>query len=603
VAGLATVWRRPSWVTRGGAFALLSVLAVWASVETVLWSESRALVRLAEAGRDRLTLYGQSLHDELEKSANVPLVLSGDPEVAALLAEADGRRREARAERVNRRLEGLKEQLHTSAIYILDAEGVTLAASNWAEGEGSFVGRRFDFRPYFTAAMEGRSGRYFALGTASKLPGYYLSMPVLAGGRVLGAVVGKTSMESLEAGWRGGGERVFVTDRWGIIFITNTPEWRFRALSPLEPEVLQALQDSRQYGEAPLPPLALVPGRTVTSVDGEGYVMVSRPLVDGDQWTLHVLMAVKESRAQARDLGLLASSAAGLVLLGLFFLVHRTRLRRRHTRDLERRVAERTVLLSESNRRLLDEVADRRRAEEDLRAAQDELVQAAKLAALGQMSAGMVHELNQPLAAIRTYADNGVTLLGRGRVEAARGNLLEIADLTDRMARISGQLKLFARKSTAVAEPVSLAGAVDSALALLAGRFAADAIDVQWRRPQPELMVWGEDLRLQQVIVNLLRNAADAMRGVAERRLVITAVRRGDTVLVDIADNGPGIAAEVMNQLFEPFFTTKPTGDGLGLGLSISEKIVRDFGGRLSAANRPGGGAVFTMLLRYWEMP
>ena len=582
---------------------LLLAVVFWVSAEVVLWSERQALEHLAEAGRDRVTLYGQSLHNELEKSANIPVVLSSDPEVSALLMETDANRRERRVEAINRRLESLKDLVHSAAIYILDADGNTLAASNWAEGDGSFVGRRFDFRPYFTAAMEGHRGRYFALGTTSKLPGYYLSMPVVVGSKVVGAVVGKTSMESLETGWQGGGERVFVTDRQGIIFISNTPEWRFHALYPLDAEVSQQLQSSRQYGETPLPPLGLIPGKSIASVAGEGYVMVSQPLADGDQWTMHVLMAVKESRAQARDLGLLAVTAGGLVLSGLFFLVHRARLQRRHTRELERRVVDRTALLSDSNRRLMDEVADRRRAEEELRATQDELVQAAKLAALGQMSAGMAHELNQPLAAIRTYADNGVTLLSRGRVEAALENLREIVGLTERMARISGQLKMFARKSSALAEPVSAPAVIDSAMALLQGRFAADGIDVAWSRPECDLMVWGEDLRLQQVLVNLLRNAADAVRQAAERRIRIAASRDGEAVVVTVDDSGPGIAPDVMGRLFEPFFTTKPAGDGLGLGLSISENIVRDFGGRLSAANRPGGGARFTVRLRSWEAP
>lgn len=587
--------------TRGGGFLLLLALAAWAAGEIMLLSEHQAIDRLAETGHDRLTLYGQSLHNELEKSVNIPVVLAQDPEVTLLLTEADGRRRGQRAQALNRRLATLTDLVHSSAIYILDSDGVTLAASNWDQGDGSFVGRRFDFRPYFTAAMAGRNGRYFALGSTSNLPGYYLSMPVSVGGRVVGAVVGKTSMEALETGWRGGGERVFVTDRWGVIFITNTPEWRFHTLEPLDPEVSQQLLASRQYGEEPLPALGLIPGPHVTSVNGEGYVMVSGPLADGDQWTLHVLMAEKDSRERARDLGLLVASGAGLVLLGLFFLLHRARLQRRHTRDLERRVAERTAMLSDSNLRLQGEVADRRRAEEELRATQDELVQAAKLAALGQMSAGMAHELNQPLAAIRTYADNGVTLLERGRSEAARDNLLEIGNLTERMARISGQLKMFARKSPAVAEPVSLPAAVDGALALLQGRFAADGIEVAWRHPDHRAMVWAEDLRLQQVLVNLLRNAADAVRDRPLRRIVIDCGRQEDGVWLTVTDSGAGIAAEVLPHLFEPFFTTKAAGDGLGLGLSISENIVRDFGGRLSVANAAEGGARFTILLRQWE--
>ncbi|HIJ37567.1 MAG TPA: sensor histidine kinase [Rhodospirillaceae bacterium] len=582
---------------------LLAGLALWASVEVVLWSEQEALARLASEGRDRLTLYGEALHSELEKSRDIPVVLASEREIIELLSVADPARQDQLRKQVNQRLQDIGRTLNASAIYVLDHQGLTLAASNWQDPGGSFVGRRFDFRPYFTAAMEGRVGRYFALGSTSNRPGYYLAMPVKSGDQIVGAVVVKISLDELERGWRGGGEQVFVTDRFGVVFITNTPAWRFHSLGQLDPEQSQALIASRQYGDMPLPALTLVPGPSVTSVDGVGYVMVSKPLPDGEQWVLHVLMAVKDSQARARDLGLLAVAGASLLIFALYFLIHRDKSQRRHTRDLEVRVIERTAALLETNQRLRGEVAERLRAEAELRAKQDELVQAAKLAALGQMSAGMVHELNQPLAAIRSFADNGLTLLDRGRPERARENLWEIAELTERMARISGQLKLFARKSASQVQPVAVTAAVQNALALLQGRLAADRVMVEWVPPANELWVWGEDLRLQQVLVNLLRNGIDATLGKEARCLRIEAQRREDRVRLQVFDNGTGIAEDVLAQLFDPFFTTKPAGEGLGLGLSISASILGDFGGHLSAANGPGEGAVFTMLLRAAEAP
>lgn len=581
------------------AFVCLLLFAgPWVAWSIIEWSEQQAYERLAGQGRDRLTLYGAALHSEFEKSRNVPLVLTSDREVVDLLAGGPQARTADRLAAFNRRLQSLNEASGESAIYLLDQQGLTLAASNWSEGAGSFVGQRFDFRPYFNAAMEGQVGRYFALGSTSNLPGYYVAMPVLQNARPIGAVVVKTVMDDLEHGWSGGGERVFVTDRHGIVFLTNRPSWRFRTLAPLSPAEKEDVQASRQYGDAPLVPLGLVAGTRITWLDGKGYVMVSEPLVDGDGWTLNVLLSVDEIEARARDGGLLAAAAMALTLSAIFFFVHRGRLLRRYARDLEVRVAERTGALTDTNRRLQAEVVERQRAEEDLKAKQDELVQATKMAALGQMSAGMVHEINQPLAAIRSYADNAVTLLGLGRNEQTRDNLAEIANLTERMARITGQLKLFARKSSGRVEPVPVGVAVGGALALMGSRLKQEGVELVWDATAAELWVWGDEVRLQQVLINLVRNALDAMREASRKRLSIAVEARGGTVVIDVADSGPGIAPEVMAHLFDPFFTTKPGGEGLGLGLSISEGIMRDFGGQLTVRSPAGGGAVFTMTLR-----
>ncbi|HXP95228.1 MAG TPA: ATP-binding protein, partial [Telmatospirillum sp.] len=484
----------------------------------------------------------------------------------------------------------------------LDPRGLTLAASNWAEGAGSFVGQKFDFRPYFVAAMDGRAGRYFALGTTSNLPGFYLAMPVRQDDRIVGVVVVKTAMDALEHGWSGGGEKVFVTDRHGIVFLTNAPDWRYRSLAPIDPAERQRIQTSRQYGDAPLTPLGLVIGSRLASLDGKSYVTVSQVLDDGEDWELHVLLDVEAVEARARDLGLLVVAGIALAVLVLGFLVHRARLVQRYTRELERRVVERTGALVESNRCLQAEVTERQRAEEELKAKQEELVQATKLAALGQMSAGMAHEVNQPLAAIRSFADNAVTLLSLHRFEQVRDNLFEIAGLTERMARITGQLKQFARKSTGSAEPVSLGTLVEGALSLMANRLEAEKVTVRWAREDdvsPEsVLVWGDDVRLQQVLINLLRNALDAMRKTEPRLVTLDWQADEKYVRLSVRDLGPGIPGDVLPRVFEPFFTTKPAGEGMGLGLSISEGIVRELGGQLSAANAPGGGALFTLLLR-----
>lgn len=557
-----------------GVVYLLVLAAPWAVWQADSWSSHRAYAQLERQGQERAALYAASLYSEIEKFQNIPLVLAGDPEVTALL-EGQGD-----AQALSRRLEMLNRKLEASAIYVLDEGGMTLSASNWAEGVGSFVGQRFDFRPYFVQAMQGGLGRYFALGSTSNQPGYYIATAVRKDQRLLGAVVVKMSLAELERSWSASAERVFVSDSHGIVFVTNHPLWRYRSREPLSPEERLAVRASRQYGDEPLEPIGLVQGDRLVTAEGRGYLATTIPLDHGDGWSLTVMLDVRDAQARARDAGLLAVTGLALLTLAAYAFAYRSMERRRQRLELERRVAERTAELMDK---------------------QAELVQAAKLAALGQMSAGMVHELNQPLAALRSYADNAVTYLTMGRPEGARENLKEIADLTERMARITGQLKHFARKTKGLAEPVGVAALVDASLALLGGRLRAEGIELSWRPPYDTLKVWGDDVRLQQVLVNLLRNALDAMKAAPPRRLGIFVEGQGGMVRISVADSGPGIPDEVMAKLFDPFFTTKPAGEGLGLGLSISEGIVRDLGGTLTAANRPEGGAVFTMTLRKVE--
>jgi len=306
-----------------------------------------------------------------------------------------------------------------------------------------------------------------------------------------------------------------------------------------------------------------------------------------------VLMAVA--------IGVLATAIA---VLALFYAGQRRRNwreRQAHQRDveetlrrareeLELRVAQRTAELTRTNQQLDTKIAEHERAAAELRRTQDELVQAAKLAALGRMSAGITHELNQPLAAIRGFADNGRVLIERARYAEAQANLATISELTERMARITGQLKNFARKSSGETTPVALAKIVDDVLALVAAQPNAATLQLETRLPDHEVLVQVDAQRLGQVLLNLVKNALDALDGRPLRRVELTVTSTAKRIELRIADNGPGIAPADLARIFEPFFTTKPVGEGLGLGLSISSAIVREFGGTLA----PGGS-------RWWK--
>lgn len=265
--------------------------------------------------------------------------------------------------------------------------------------------------------------------------------------------------------------------------------------------------------------------------------------------------------------------------------------------ELEHKVEARTADLSAANHKLQDEISERIRAERTLRAAQEELIQAGKLAVIGQLSTGIAHELNQPLAALRTLSANAGRFLERGDADTARANLARIAELADRMGRITGQLRSFARKSSGLSEPVRLGQALDNVLALLEARLRRSATVVERNGPREEAVVSCDPNRLEQVLVNLVGNALDAMAGQSQPRIEIDWACADGVVRLHIRDHGPGLSDEARSHLFEPFFTTKQAGDGLGLGLAISAGIVRDSGGSLQGANHPDGGAVFTLEL------
>ena len=249
------------------------------------------------------------------------------------------------------------------------------------------------------------------------------------------------------------------------------------------------------------------------------------------------------------------------------------------------------------NMRLTREIAERERVQKELRVAEQTVQQSSKLAALGEMSAGVSHELNQPLAAMKTYLAGARLLLQRGRGEEALSSFQRIDDLVERMGAITRQLKSYARKGGEAFEPVDLRAALSSALVMMEPQLRSRTIRLQRNVPRYPVMVYCDRIRLEQIIINLLRNAVDAIKGIREPVIEIT-VNAGSHAFLSIRDNGPGVSD--LENLFEPFFTTKKPGEGTGLGLAISSGIAADFGGRLTAHNASdegGKGAVFELEL------
>ncbi|HYG90349.1 MAG TPA: ATP-binding protein [Azospirillum sp.] len=575
-----------------GRMRLLALLVLilgvpLAAAVAAAWGEQVARKSLREEGHAQLALFSANLRTELEKHRAVPFVMVHDRGVAELLSNPQPDALIA----MNRKLEAIADALPASALYLMDAQGNTLASSNWNRPD-SFVGQNFAFRPYFQNAIASGEGHHFALGTTSLVPGYYTAHRVVAENRTLGVLVLKVAFDALEAGWREATPRVAVTDRDGLVFITNVDSWRFHSLPAEHPD-----GTATPVGVDPLP-WRLDPhgGEVVTVEDNRQrrpYLLASMALPDGD-WTLHLLTRLEPAYARARQAALLAAGAVALLVMGGLLIAQR-----RHA--MQERLAIQEEARAELERRVAEATAE-------LRARENELVQAAKLAALGQMSAGIAHEINQPLAAIRTFADNATVLLERGKAEMVRDNLLEIAGLTDRMAAITRHLKGFARRASGRQSAVDVVSAVHQALALLEARRRRDDVTVRLDLPGEPVWVNGEDVRLQQVLVNLFTNAGDAMRGRPERILHLSLRTDDGCAVLTVRDTGAGIAPDDLGRMFVPFFTTKEAGEGLGLGLSISHGIVRDFGGTITAANHPAsenepGGACFTLTLKRTEAP
>ncbi len=582
--------RRPRWRN----LALLALL-----LAPLLWPLQQLAERyyrneLTEQNRQTLDLYVANLLGTLNRYEVLPRILGDLPALRAVLQEDSPQVRD----NANRLLKRLRKQTGADVIYLMATDGNTLAASNWDE-EDSFVDRNFAFRPYFRQAMEGHLGRFFGLGTTSGKRGYYFGAAVRDGDQVLGVLVVKVDLDHTETLWGSTPEQLLVTDNFGVVILTSRPEWRFRATRGLGVEEREQIAFDQPYP-------TLYPQDLTLDIDA--WLIQSRELKETG-WTVRILAPVSLVERPVRTVVAIGAATLLALLLWLGLLMQRRRhflerlaLDSQARQQLEQRVLERTRDLEALNSRLKVEVLEREQAQQELVRAQDELLQAGKLSALGTMSASISHELNQPLAAIRSYADNARVLLDHERVDEARDNLRLISELTARMASIIAHLRAFARRDQHAPERVALQPALVDALALLAKRRQAMGVELIRDLPEAALWVQAGETRLRQILANLLANALDALGERPQpRRIWLRAELEGDGVLLTLRDNGPGFSAEALQRAREPFFTTKTSTQGLGLGLAICDTLTRALGGELRMSNHAEGGAQLGLFLRSAE--
>lgn len=557
------------------------------------WARGQAVAATDAAAAELARANAGLLTSELQKFRLLPLVLTEYPDVPALLDAPSA----TVAARVNARLELLARRTDAAAIYVIDARGRTVAASNHRLPT-SFVGQNYGFRPYFRDAMRDGSAELFALGTISGMPGLYLAQRIGTLARPLGVVVVKIEFERVQSAWAAQQGTTIVTDRHGVVIVTGRPDWRFRAVAPLSAESRRAIRSSRQYGTLPLSPLPLtIAGADVRQADPDAagrVASVAAPLAGA---RLHVLMPLRPALASANANARLVTLAALALIVGALVLVWRARERQQlqaaARAALEAQVAERTAELRETNKQLEAESAERARADQRYRAAREELAQASRLGSLGQITAGVAHEINQPVAAIRTFADNARQLLDRGETARATDNLGRISALTERIGTITAELRNFARKRTPEIGAVEIGSALDSVMLLIGDRVRAAGVAFE-RRGDLTVRVIADRVRLEQVLINLVQNALDALGSTEAPRVILAVEAAAERARITVTDNGPGVPPDLRDQLFTPFVTGREA--GLGLGLAISRDIARDFGGELILV-QTGEGAQFELTL------
>ncbi|MBG4743738.1 two-component system sensor histidine kinase DctB [Pseudomonas aeruginosa] len=586
-----------------GSFVLKAYFHRWRSLvilalllAPLLWplqyfAERYYSEQLAEQNRQTLDLYVANLLGTLRRYEELPQILGGLPVLRQALQQPGDPLLQKIA---NEALADIRRRTGADVIYLLQPDGTTQVASNWAQAD-SFVHRNFAFRPYYREAMQGRLARFFGLGTTSIKRGYYFASAVKEGSRIIGVLVVKVDLEHIERLWGNSPEQLLVIDNYGVVILSSREDWRFHASRPLS-----AAERDEIHANIPYPVQDPKPLRLQQSA----WLSQSRTLPETG-WTVSIYAPRTLIERPVRSVLLIG----GATLLALLLLLTLLTLSRRHyldrialeaeaKRQLEERVLERTRELENANAQLQQEVHEREQAQRELMRAQDEVVQAGKLTALGTMSASISHELNQPLAAIRSYADNARVLLDHQRTEDARGNLEQISDLTTRMASIIAHLKAYARGARRAPENVQLQPAIEDALSMVASR--RRAMNVELLRDVPDAPLWGQagETRLRQILGNLLTNALDALAEKAPpRRLWVIASQDQHGVTLTLRDNGPGFSEDALAHAHEPFFTTKTTAKGLGLGLAICDNLLRALGGRLEMGNHLEGGAVVRLHL------
>lgn len=558
-----------------------------------------------QTNHSQLQQFESQLSSQLEKYAYIPRLLSKDRELIDALQQPTN---SAQIEITNRYLDEVNSVIKAADTYLLDINGTTLASSNW-DTASSFIGRNFAFRPYFQQAVLGDKGQYFALGSTSGKRGYYYSFPVIYAAEIIGVVVVKMDLYPIESQWPASQTIYTVTDSDNVIFMSNKREWLLHSLSGLDSNLLKVIRENRRYADVDIKSLGFIGDleknqtelkRVNFSFYRQQFLTQSQTL---DAHPLTVRVIYPKAILYWELIGFFMVLHLIYAMLLFLFLWQRNTTKRKQLiarinaeakQKLEFEVMERTS-------KLHAEIDERAKTEEQLRVTQGELIQAAKLAVLGQMSTSISHELNNPLAAIRSYSNNGRKYLQKGMVEKAEDNFARISSLTHRMKKISQQLKSFARDTSNdewLVQPITTL--IDTSIELILPQAKSHVVNIDRRYLKqleetdiPKIKV--NTIQFEQVLINILTNAIQALEGLEVKEISVQIETTDSKLIIHIDDSGSGVSEEHKLTLFDPFISNKS--NGMGLGLSLSLNIIQNMNGDITVTKSPLGGARFSVVM------
>ena len=559
-------------------------------------SRSKALATLQTDTTSVAQGQAWALEGELQKFRLLPLVLSENHYVTQALKVRD----HDSALRLNERLELLATRTRAPYIYVVDVNGETVASSNY-RSEESFVGRRYEFRPYFQQAMTNGASEYFAKGERTGKSGLFFARRIQEGIQTLGVIVVKVEFASIVSQWKDQNAITFVTSDDGIVLFSSDPVLDFTTLTPLTKSRQDEILTTRQFGDAPLKPTPLAIGADYRGKDANGqHIQAAAVQLSDFDWRIIraelIRPAIRAADTRARLTILSVGFLLGAIATFLSWRFTRERERAATTAFLKAEVARQTAELSQTNERLEYEFHEREKIIKRFRTAREELAQANRLGSIGAITASVAHEINQPVAAIRAFAENAAKFMARDQHDKVAENIHSIVELTARIGSITQELRRYARRGTQAIGKVKLSEVIDGAELLIGERIRSEGINFDIQVDHENLpCVKAGRVRLEQVLVNLLQNALDAVSGRPDPCITLSAKEDEEFVYVTIEDNGNGVDDAQAKEIFTPFVTTKP--QGLGMGLGIASDIMTEFGGSIELSPSALGGAAFELKL------
>ncbi|WP_169449535.1 sensor histidine kinase [Oceanobacter kriegii] len=594
------------FTTESSSLMVIVLVFIWIAgvlaVVATVWSlkEQEALVELQLEAEQTAS----QLHAALDSFEDIASRVAGLRTVKTVLANPHPQGLET----LNRFLEQTNRSLGSNKIFVLNHVGVVIGTSNYAD-VNSFQGYDFSFRPYFQQARLGESATYYAVGLVTRGRGYYYSAPVIVGEEVIGVAVVKILLEPVLEHLKFQQHGFLLVGYDSVVFGASDRDWEYRTLGVVPGPQREGIRKSQRYGDARLLPLA-IPASEDGNLFSDDYInldangilqryLVGRTLVREAGWHVFAVMPRVELLRRTLEFCVYYSLIYGVIVLLWLYWRKRAEMQRHVSsvnHELERRVANLTSELTSSNTELQRLVEHYQRTQSELEATQDQLVQTAKLAVLGELSAGINHELNQPLLALQTYAENSKKLMERGYNEMVSDNLDEILQITGSMHSIISRLKVFARKSPPEPRAVEVGEIVQASVGIMGPLLKKAGVELVVDSTHFSAEVMCEPVQVQQVLINLMTNASEAMQGMDSPRVEVRVQHDLNGLRIEVEDNGPGIAEDLRSRIFEPFFTTKSK--GLGIGLALSRRIIETLSGTLTAEAAAEGGTRFVVRLR-----